>query len=312
MSSNKRKISIITPTYNSSKFIRRTIDGVLAQTYKNWEFLLIDDHSKDNTAQIINGYIKNDPRIKLLSTPQNSGGPGLPKNIGIRNATGEYVAFLDHDDEWLPEKLEKQLKVFEKSKDKKLGLVTCYINIKNATDGKTISKYHSMHKNNSLDNLLQYNFLNTSSCVLTKLKILKGVGFFDTDFKVSDDWDMWLRILKMGYKLDYVPKYLINYNRHETNLSDNRETEMQDFKLLLSKNNVEPNRLKDSIILSYYYYNNKNYTLAKKYFIKTIFSKKVNLVIRLKSVAYIIFTFYPNLRDKVKRVYNKVNNWLTK
>jgi teichuronic acid biosynthesis glycosyltransferase TuaG len=306
------KITIITPTYNSSKFIKRTIDSVLEQTYTDWEFLLIDDHSTDNTVEIINEFVKNDPRIKLLSTPQNSGGPALPKNVGIENATGEYVAFLDHDDEWLPKKLEKQLEIFNRSANKKLGIVACYLNIKNTFDNKIISKYHSIYIDNSLINMLQYNYLNTSSCVMTKLSILKEVGPFDINFKVSDDWDMWLRILRLNYKLDYVPEYLTNYNRHENNLSSNRETELQDFKLLLSKNNTEPNKLKESIILSYYYYNIGQYNLSRKYCLQSIFSKDISLLIKLKSVAYLIFTFFPSLKEVVKRMYNSINEFFIK
>jgi teichuronic acid biosynthesis glycosyltransferase TuaG len=120
------KISIIIPCYNSEQFIDRTIKSVLCQTFSDWELLLIDDHSTDKTKDILEKYAKNDTRIKILQTKENSGGPALPKNIGIENAKGEYIAFLDHDDEWLPEKLEKQLAVFENSKDEKLGLVSCY------------------------------------------------------------------------------------------------------------------------------------------------------------------------------------------
>jgi glycosyltransferase involved in cell wall biosynthesis len=123
------KISIIIPCYNSEQFIDRTIKSVLCQTFSDWELLLIDDHSTDKTKDILEKYAKNDTRIKILQTKENSGGPALPKNIGIENAKGEYIAFLDHDDEWLPEKLEKQLAVFENSKDEKLGLVSCYFYI---------------------------------------------------------------------------------------------------------------------------------------------------------------------------------------
>jgi len=126
------KISIIIPCYNSEQFIDRTIKSVLCQTFSDWELLLIDDHSTDKTKDILEKYAKNDTRIKILQTKENSGGPALPKNIGIENAKGEYIAFLDHDDEWLPEKLEKQLAVFENSKDEKLGLVSCYFYIKDS------------------------------------------------------------------------------------------------------------------------------------------------------------------------------------
>lgn len=122
------KVSIIIPAYNSSRFLKRAIGSILAQTFRDWELLIVDDCSKDSTPLIVEEYSKFDKRVKLFKTDHNSGGFAIPKNIGIENSKGKYIAFLDHDDEWFPEKLEKQLSVFENSRDEKLGLVSCYIN----------------------------------------------------------------------------------------------------------------------------------------------------------------------------------------
>lgn len=109
-------ISIITPCYNSGQFIAETIESVLAQTYTNWELLVIDDCSTDNSADIILTYTKLDNRIKYLKTENPSGSPTLPRNIGIKMAKGRFIAFLDADDMFLPNKLEKQLKCFDNDK----------------------------------------------------------------------------------------------------------------------------------------------------------------------------------------------------
>lgn len=300
------KISIITPTYNSSKFIERTIKSVLNQTYTDWEYLIIDDISTDNTVELVNDFIKKDSRIKLLKTSKNSGGPATPKNIGIENAVGEYVAFLDHDDEWLPEKLEKQLKVFEELKNEKLGLVSCFINIVDNKTGKITSRHRNFYKKNALNMLLQFNFLLTSSCIMTKLSILKEVGLFDANFKVSDDWDMWLKILQAGYKIDCVTKYLINHFRHKDNLSSNRQVELEEFKLLSKKNNTLPFKMEDSWFYGFYYFNSKQYKLSRKYYIHNLFSKNLNFLMRIKSVAYVILTFCPHLEDSFRNIFNKV------
>lgn len=101
-------VSIITPSYNSGKFICAMIDSILAQTYTNWELLITDDCSSDNSCQLIQEYCERDPRIKLYQLSQNSGA-GVARNNSLQHANGKYIAFCDSDDLWLPEKLEQQI-----------------------------------------------------------------------------------------------------------------------------------------------------------------------------------------------------------
>jgi len=101
-------ISIITPSYNSSRLISQTIDSVLSQTYKNWEMIIVDDCSKDDSVKVIQSFVKQDSRIKLIQLSENSGA-AVARNAGIQAASGRFIAFLDSDDVWLPNKLEKQL-----------------------------------------------------------------------------------------------------------------------------------------------------------------------------------------------------------
>lgn len=102
-------ISVITPCYNAERFIDSCIQSVLSQTYKNWELILVDDCSTDDTLNKIQMYSKLDNRIKYYTTKRTSGGPSHPRNIGITTCTGDFVAFLDADDLWLPEKLSEQI-----------------------------------------------------------------------------------------------------------------------------------------------------------------------------------------------------------
>ena len=102
-------VSIITPCYNAGRFIAETIESVLAQTYQNWEMLICDDCSTDNSVEVVKLYIERDDRIKLFSTSKNTGTPAEPRNIAIDNAHGFCVAFLDADDQWLPEKLQTEI-----------------------------------------------------------------------------------------------------------------------------------------------------------------------------------------------------------
>lgn len=107
-----RLISIVTPSYNSSNYILKTIESVLIQTYEDWELIIVDDCSTDSSCEIIQSFIDSDSRIKLIKQDQN-GGAAAARNTGIEHAKGQFIAFLDSDDYWHPEKLEKQLKYFE-------------------------------------------------------------------------------------------------------------------------------------------------------------------------------------------------------
>ncbi|MBR7157068.1 MAG: glycosyltransferase family 2 protein, partial [Bacteroidales bacterium] len=104
----KPLVSIITPSYNSEKYIDETIQSVIAQTYSNWEMLIVDDCSNDTTRNIVKKYILSDSRIKLYELPHNSG-PSVARNTAIGKANGTFLAFLDSDDIWFPNKLEEQI-----------------------------------------------------------------------------------------------------------------------------------------------------------------------------------------------------------
>ena len=106
-------VSIITPTYNSEKFISETINSVLNQTYTNWELLITDDCSTDKTVEIVESYVKKDCRIKFFSLKKNSGA-AIARNNSIKNSKGRYISFLDSDDLWLKNKLELQINFMKK------------------------------------------------------------------------------------------------------------------------------------------------------------------------------------------------------
>lgn len=107
-------VSIITPAYNAAECIAETIASVFAQTYPKWEMLIVNDCSKDNTAEIVKSYAAEDNRIKLINLKQNSGA-ALARNMAIQNAKGRYIAFLDSDDLWKKEKLQKQLEFMQQN-----------------------------------------------------------------------------------------------------------------------------------------------------------------------------------------------------
>lgn len=107
-------VSIITTLYDSGGYIGRTIESVLQQTYTDWELVITDDCSIDNGPEIVESYAARDPRIRLLKLSEN-GGPGVARNNSIKNANGQYIAFLDSDDTWMPDKLERQLELMQRT-----------------------------------------------------------------------------------------------------------------------------------------------------------------------------------------------------
>lgn len=111
---NSSLVSIIMPTYNCAKFIEESIESVLSQTYKNWELIIVDDCSNDNTEDIVKRYCETDDRIKYLKLDVNSGA-AIARNKGIEQARGKYIAFLDSDDLWMDGKLEKQISFMEEN-----------------------------------------------------------------------------------------------------------------------------------------------------------------------------------------------------
>ncbi|MFH0806293.1 MAG: glycosyltransferase [Candidatus Brennerbacteria bacterium] len=119
------KVSVIIPAYNREKLLPRAILSVLSQTYKDFELIIVDDYSTDKTREVIKKFEEKDTRVRPVFLKDNSGGPAYPKNAGLPFAKGEYIAYLDSDDQWLPEKLERQMKLFEIVKDENIGLVSC-------------------------------------------------------------------------------------------------------------------------------------------------------------------------------------------
>lgn len=209
-------ISVIIPTYNRGKTLPRAIDSVLNQTHSDFELIIVDDGSKDDTENIVKN-IK-DHRITYLKHEVNSGGPARPKNTGIKKSKGNYIAFLDSDDEWMPEKLEKQLKKFNDGSDN-LAIVGCDVLDINQENGReSVYTIPRSSKDKSLRMILKKCFIHSTSSVLIKARLLNKVGNFDEKMEVSEDWDLWIRILK-SYSFDFVPEPLFMYYIHDDNIS---------------------------------------------------------------------------------------------
>lgn len=185
-------ISVIVPVYNRADLISETIESILNQTYKNFELIIVDDGSTDNTEEVIGKF--KDSRIKYIKT-DNWGGPARPRNIGIKKAKGEYIAFCDDDDIWLPEKLEKQIRIFQISNETAM-LYTRFKTIEGDVISNRIFPENGKYKSGNIFKSLYLRSFIACSSVVVKRNVLDQVGLFDTDPNLIaiEDTDLWLRI----------------------------------------------------------------------------------------------------------------------
>ena len=196
-------VSIITPSYNSKNFIKETIDSVLAQTYQNWEMIIVDDKSNDDSVLHIENLIKHETRIKLISLSENIGA-AMARNKALEVAKGKYIAFLDSDDVWLPQKLDKQLSFMQKN-----NYAFTFASYTPFSEDATIE-----YKNISVPEVLDYSAYckNTIIGCLTVLIDKDRVGDFRMpNIRSSHDMALWLLIMKRGYRAYGLNKVLGKY-----------------------------------------------------------------------------------------------------
>lgn len=213
------EVSVIIPAYNGAKFLSRSIEGVINQTFTNWELIIVDDGSTDNSKDIISEYVHKDNRITYY-WQANSGTPAKPKNTAFTHVRGKYVAYLDQDDEWVPEKLERQLAVFAKYQDEKIGIVSCGAHSV-SEDGSPKAVPPVGKENVSLADLLHYNYIFSNSSVMLPASVIQAIGDRDESKEISyfEDWDMWVRVLAGGYTVRTIDEPLFNYSTHADNMS---------------------------------------------------------------------------------------------
>lgn len=207
-------VSIITPAYNAEKFIADTIRSVQAQTHPHWEMIIVNDCSKDGTSETVKKLATQDSRIKFIEHQQN-GGPAEARNTALAHATGEYIAFLDSDDLWLPHKLRSQLEFM--TKNDYAFTFTAYKRIRE-TNGPT-GKLITVPKQIRYDGLLKNTAIATSTVMIDRkkvgpLKMVKGMGY--------DDFILWLDILKRGVTAYGLNEDFMRYRLVETSVSANK------------------------------------------------------------------------------------------
>ena len=233
-------ISVITPCYNSGAYIADAIESVIAQSFVNWEMIIVDDCSSDNSAFIINQYSSKDARIKYFKTDFPSGSPTLPRNIGIKYAKGKYIAFLDSDDIWLPEKLKEQIKFINKP-----DIAIVFSNYEKINEaGKRAAREIIAPPLVDYYQLLKGNFI---GC-LTVLYDTDKVGKMYFKNVRHEDCVLWLSILKKGYKAQNTNTVTALYRVGSHSISSNK------VKLLLWQWNILRKEEELSFYKAFYYY----------------------------------------------------------
>ena len=204
--------SVIVNCKNSEKYLKEAVDSVLDQSYENFEIIIVDNNSKDNTSKIIQSIV--DPRIKYFKLNKDLT-LGEARNFGILNSNGKYIAFLDSDDFWHNEKLKKSLSQFINNK-----IALAYSNVSYFNENSSFNLYSGLSSFSKIifeDLLKNYN-LCISSCVFNRIHINKLDYLFDPKLEVCEDLDFFLRLSNLGFA-NYVDEVLVYYRIHSNNLT---------------------------------------------------------------------------------------------
>lgn len=224
-------VSIIMPSYNASKYIVASIKSIQAQTYTNWELIIVDDCSTDNTVEIINGF--KEQRIRLFMNDKNSGA-AISRNKALREAKGRWIAFLDSDDVWLSDKLEKQLDFMKKN-----GYAFTYTDYRIQLNGEWLPYINTAPNKITKRKMYDYCYFSTITVMYDQTK----VGLIQiADLKKNNDYAMWLQAVEKVecYRL---PECLSYYIKHEGSVSSGNKIKLIKWHYLLFRIGMNKNPL---------------------------------------------------------------------
>jgi glycosyltransferase involved in cell wall biosynthesis len=213
------EVSVIMPAHNAAATIAESMESILRQTYKNWELIIVDDGSTDNTFGVVRKYL-DDPRIKLIRCEKNAG-MSTARNLGVAKASGEFIAFLDSDDLWMPTKLQKQIEYHKKNPNCRISHTDFREFYPSGKEKRPWRQFFaSKHqKNGVLLPHLYYDNLVATLTVMMRRDIFINLGGFDTELFGVEDQDLWLKIAKLGYEFGYMSEVLSKYRMSPTGAS---------------------------------------------------------------------------------------------
>jgi len=213
MTTTSPVVSIVIPTYNHARFLVGALQSVINQTFPLWEALVVNNFSEDDTEDVVRSF--NDPRITLINF-RNHGIIAAGRNEGIRRAKGDYIAFLDSDDVWMPRKLELSVRALESGAD-----LVCHAEhwVGGGLATRTM-QYGPAEMATWRNLLLRQNCISTSATTVRR-GALESVGMFDEDpsFVTAEDYELWMKISRAGHRIAFISEVLGEYRRHDSNAS---------------------------------------------------------------------------------------------
>lgn len=217
-------ISVITPCYNNAAWIEKAIQSVMAQTYTNWEMIIIDNNSTDNLAVVVQPYLSE--RIRLIAEPVQ--GPASAKNAGVRAAQGEWVAFLDADDVWLATRLEKLARCAQAHPASQVVL-SDYLEYRNGIPYERYPSCHPVDTARFVEGLMRFSlFLDRTKGIFSfpggtffmRRDAFLAMGGMDPDFEIYEDWQLGMRFLLHGFGCEVLPEKFLLYRKHGHSICD--------------------------------------------------------------------------------------------
>lgn len=226
---NSPLVSIVIPTYNHAPMLQRALATVVEQTHKNWNAIVVNNFSTDNTLEVVAAF--NDPRIQCVNF-RNNGVIGASRNEGIALATGKYVAFLDSDDTWFPAKLEQCVEILESGSD-----LVCHAEYWIDESGKSRLVAYGPSEAATHHNLIYKGNRISTSATVVRTALLKEVHGFDVSPELisTEDYDLWIRLAAKSDKFAFISEPLGEYHRHDNNVSANIEKHLAAELALLAK-----------------------------------------------------------------------------
>lgn len=213
------KVTVIIPTYGVPQFLAKAIQSVQNQTFRDWEMIIVDDNNPDTEARnatesLVTSYTKKDDRIQYLKHPRNRNGAAA-RNTGIAQAKGEYIAFLDSDDAYLPERLEKCCRLLDQSDASVAGV---YTGCEFRKHGKTYHVFTDVHSGNFLVETLACSFMFcTGSNIFVRRSVVDELNGFDEAFLRHQDYEFLVRVFER-YSLKAIPEVLVIKNNENLNV----------------------------------------------------------------------------------------------
>jgi len=305
-------VSIVLPTYNRDCLIDRAIRSILNQTYKNFELIVIDDGSTDNTEKVVKEFREKDKRIKYIQYKKNKGA-AVARNTGIKAAKGEYIAFQDSDDEWVPEKLEKQMEAFDKATPN-VGVV--YTDLQRVNKDGGIKYWHSptvIYKNLINQKTLDYQVMGLGiQSALIKKERFNRVGLFDENFPGFEDLELFIRLSKDCF-FYHIKDPLVKYYATD-GLSSNDNANLIALELLLEKYSRDIKKNKKFLGQQYFKIGFLSCSIGKfvqgrNYFIKA--AKAYPFNIKFLLVVFVSF-FGKDVYKEVVEGYRKIKKIIGK